>query len=116
MTCGELARRTGVSTGYVSQAERGLNDARPSAAWIRRVALAIGISADDLLELDDPELSAEGMHGSFADFVRTDGIPLPDVRMLAAIRFRGRQPTTVAGWRFLYEAVRRSVLAEPPGG
>ena len=32
-----------------------------------------------------------------------------DIQMLAAIRYRGEQPRTIADWRYLYESIQRTI-------
>jgi transcriptional regulator with XRE-family HTH domain len=108
LSCAGLARLSGVSTAYISQIERGINGERPSADFLARVARALGTSVDDLLGAD-PQPHQRALPPSLAAFAAEDDISIPDVRMLAGLHFRGQQPTTVAGWRFLFEAIKRSI-------
>ncbi|WP_306319128.1 MULTISPECIES: helix-turn-helix domain-containing protein [unclassified Streptomyces] len=53
MTVRELATRAGVSTGLVSQVERGLTD--PSLESLRRLSTALGMPLFDLFRQDEPD-------------------------------------------------------------
>lgn len=113
MTRPELAERMDVSSDIVCRIERGATDEPVTAELARRAALALRTTTDHLLGLEATEAHSDGMHGSFAEFVRTDAVPPTDARMLVAVRYKGRQPTTLAGWRFLYEAIKRAIELEP---
>jgi transcriptional regulator with XRE-family HTH domain len=108
LSCAALARLSGVSTAYISQIERGINGERPSAEFLARAARALGTSVDDLLGAD-PQPRQRDVPPSLAAFAAEDDIPGLDVEMLAGLHFRGQQPTSVAGWRFMFEAVKRSL-------
>jgi transcriptional regulator with XRE-family HTH domain len=53
---GELAKRTGMHPSDISKMERGRM--LPTAPRLRRLAAALGVSADYLLDLDTPEQAA----------------------------------------------------------
>ncbi|MGW6355726.1 helix-turn-helix domain-containing protein [Streptomyces sp. NPDC055092] len=53
MTVRDLASHAGVSTGLVSQVERGLTD--PSLETLRRLSSALGLPLFDLFRQDDPD-------------------------------------------------------------
>jgi len=38
-----------------------------------------------------------------------DDLTQADVQMLANIRYRGKQPQSVADWRFIFESIKRTV-------
>lgn len=56
MTVRDLASHAGVSTGLVSQVERGLTD--PSLETLRRLSSALGLPLFDLFRQDDPDDAA----------------------------------------------------------
>jgi transcriptional regulator with XRE-family HTH domain len=107
MSASELARRAGVSSGYLSKLEAG-TAARPSGEVLARLASALGTGIPDLLELADPG-PPPAVPDSLRRFAEREGLPTEDVRALAAIRFRGEQPKTPEAWGFLYEALKRAV-------
>lgn len=104
----DLARLSRVSKGYLSEIENN-PAARPSAATLFKIASALGTSVGELLgrkgegdsdrgELDIPE--------ALREFAEEAKLPDAEVRMLAGIRYRGRSPTTVDDWRYIYESIR----------
>ena len=51
LTQPQLAREVGVSNGMISVWENNINE--PKASYIKRLALALDVSADDLLGLHE---------------------------------------------------------------
>ena len=102
-----LARASKVSKGYLSQIE---NDAapRPSGDTLFKMANALGTTVADLLGREI-EPTAREISPVLMDFAREANLPEADVMMLAAIRYRGEQPHTIADWRYLYESIRRTI-------
>ncbi len=110
MSAVALARRAGVSKGYLSELESG-RAARPSGDVLYRLATALGTTVADLLGQEIRPTSRD-IPEALREFAKETELPEEDVRMLAQIRFRGEQPTTKEDWRYLYESIRRSI----PGG
>jgi transcriptional regulator with XRE-family HTH domain len=106
-TAAELARRAGVSKAYLSRLEAG-KTVRPSAAILERLAAALGTTVADLREHDLPP-AERSVPEALRDFAAEAGLSAEDVAMLAGIRLRGRQPATAEDWRFVFEAIRRSL-------
>ena len=106
-TAAELARRAGVSRAYLSRLEAG-KTVRPSAAILERLAGALGTTVADLREQDLPP-AERGVSEALRAFAAEAGLSAEDVAMLAGIRLRGRQPATAEDWRFVFEAIRRSL-------
>ena len=102
-----LARASKVSKGYLSQIE---NDAapRPSGDTLFKMATALGTTVADLLGREVESTTRE-MSPSLVEFARVAQLPDADVQMLAGIRYRGEQPTSVADWSYLYESIRRTI-------
>ncbi|MCW5851178.1 MAG: helix-turn-helix domain-containing protein [Anaerolineae bacterium] len=102
-----LARASKVSKGYLSQIE---NDAapRPSGDTLFKMANALGTTVADLLGREI-EPTAREISPVLMDFAREANLPEADIQMLAAIRYRGEQPHTMADWRYLYESIRRTI-------
>ena len=102
-----LARASKVSKGYLSQIE---NDAapRPSGDTLFKMANALGTTVADLLGREI-EPTAREISPVLMEFAREANLPEADVMMLAAIRYRGEQPHSVADWRYLYESIRRTI-------
>ena len=107
LSAAELARRAGISKGYLSQIEQD-DSIRPSGDVLYRLAEALGTTVADLLGRQARPM-ARGVSPSLRAFAEEANLPEPDIRMLAQIRFRGEQPQSKEDWRFLYEAIQRSI-------
>lgn len=107
ISAAELARRAGISKGYLSEIESGRID-RPSAEVLYELATALGTTIADLLQKEVRPASQQ-IPPSLRSFADKANIPEEDVRMLAQIRFRGEQPTTEEDWAFLYGSIKRSI-------
>jgi transcriptional regulator with XRE-family HTH domain len=107
-TAAELAQRAGISKGYVSEIESG-HAQRPSAAVLYKMATVLGTTVADLLEQESTPVAAT-VPEALKQFAADAGLPEGDVRMLAQIKFRGKQPRNAEDWRYLYESIRRSVV------
>lgn len=109
ITGAELARRAGISKGYLSEIENG-QASRPSADVLHRIATALETTVADLLGRRAPARAApRQIPASLREFAADADLTDDDLRMLAGIKFRGQQPASAEDWRFLYEAIRRSV-------
>lgn len=108
ITAAELARRAGISKGYLSEIETG-EAPRPSADVLYRVATALGTTMADLLGKRAQLPTSRSIPASLEEFAKEANIPTEDVEMLAKIRFRGEQPKSPEDWRFLYDAIKRSI-------
>jgi transcriptional regulator with XRE-family HTH domain len=104
----ELARRAGIARSHISRIESGERP-RPSADVLHRLAEALETSVADLLE-QPAAVSVTELPASLRRLAEREQLPAEDVAMLAAIRYRGEQPRSVAGWAFVLEAVRLAIL------
>jgi transcriptional regulator with XRE-family HTH domain len=107
-----LADLAKVSRGYLSQIESGDID-NPSAAVLFRIAKNLGTSVAYLLgEAPEPgaqEQEDEPLDPTLLQFVRSANLPEEDIKMLAGIKRRGPRPLTEDDWRFMYEAIKRTI-------
>lgn len=111
LSLSEVARRSGVSKGYLSQLERSAA-IRPSADTLFAVSRTLGASAIELYEGPDFTPMAgqsSEIPDSLQQFSDEANLPPADISMLAQIHYRGAQPQDKEDWRFLYESIRRSV-------
>ena len=108
ISAAELARRAGVSKGYLSEIETG-QAPRPSGDVLYRLATALGTTMADLLGREVRAPATRPITESLRQFADEALLPAGDVEMLAQIRFRGEQPRTPEDWRFLYESIKRSI-------
>ncbi|MCW3096516.1 MAG: transcriptional regulator, family [Chthonomonadaceae bacterium] len=107
-----LADLAKVSRGYLSQIESG-DVENPSAAVLFRIAKNLGTSVAKLLgEVQEP--GTEGQENEPLDpillqFAREEALTEDDIRMLSGIKRRGQRPQNVNDWRFIYEAIKRTI-------
>ncbi|NJM45599.1 MAG: helix-turn-helix transcriptional regulator [Alkalinema sp. RU_4_3] len=92
----ELADRVGISRNYLSQIERGESN---NLSWNVRYKLS------SVLGLGEVEPQDE-LPAGLAEFAASAGLPPDDVKMLAALRYRGNQPKTADKWQLLYNVIQ----------
>jgi transcriptional regulator with XRE-family HTH domain len=114
LSIAELARRSKVSKGYLSQLENNVYGVRPSADALYKIAFALGTTVSELLEKqvgkDDDELTE--IPDELRAFALAEQLTDEEIKMLARIEYRGRRPQTADDWKFLYESIKRSVRSE----
>lgn len=110
ISASELAKRAGISKGYLSSLENG-DATRPSGTILFQLAQQLGTTIADLLEQEvRPTITV--ISEPLRDFAVQAQLPDEDVRMLSQVRFRGAQPKSVEDWRYLYESIKRSISTE----
>ena len=110
LSLSELARQAGISKAYLSQIEAG-KTTRPSGEALLRIASVLGSSVAALLgaQTVDYRKSEVMVSQSLRRFAKKEKLSREDTLMLARIRYQGKQPQTTEDWKFLYEAIKRSV-------
>lgn len=106
MALTELARRAQLSRSYLHALESGgsADGPTPTASVLYRIAQQLGVSIADLVEREPRQLADiddASIPGGLLEAARELGLTKADVRQLAAIRFRGRQPQSVERWKLL---------------
>lgn len=106
----EVATRAGISKAYLSQLEHGASTT-PSHHVLRRLATALGTSIADLTGTSETwqPSEADKLPASLRAFARSAKIPEADVKMLAGIHYRGKQPGEPDDWAHIYETIKRTV-------
>lgn len=94
----EAAERSGLSRAYINALERGRGK-RPGADAVRRLEDVFG----PLRTPDDRDLAAAP--AGLRALARERHLPEAEVRVLAGLRIRGRQPSSKERWRFIYDAL-----------
>lgn len=116
LTLSQLARLAKVSKGYLSQLENSPESPRPSADVLYRIAFALETTTGDLLERGpaNPAEQPLSFPPGLLEFAAAENISQEDIAMLAQIKYRGRQPTTLKpeDWRFLYESIQRIIRTD----
>ncbi|HJN14331.1 MAG TPA: helix-turn-helix transcriptional regulator [Armatimonadota bacterium] len=109
LTQSGLASQAGISKAYLSQIEGGKIQG-PSAKTLHAVAVVLGTTVARLLgNGGGQEHVSVVVTDSLRAFARDEKLDEEEVRMLAGIRYRGRQPQTEDDWRYLYESIKRSL-------
>lgn len=97
----ELAERTGISRNYVSLIERG-EATNISMKVINLLAETLETTSSELIGATKRVMISP----SLADFGRNQELPYSSIEKLAMIPRRGKEPTTIAEWLQLYEAIK----------
>jgi transcriptional regulator with XRE-family HTH domain len=95
----QLATKINISRNYLSEIERG---EAANLSWDIRTKLcvALGISIDD---------SVLVLPSSLVDFANAEKLPDEDIKMLARLEYRGKQPDTPKKWKILYGVIKMTV-------
>ena len=105
MALAELARKSGISRGYLYLLEKG--ESNPTEEKLAAIADALGVLMSELtgeiesyddLPIDIPE--------TLREFAEQRGLSNVDVLMLSRINYRGRRPNSVADWQALYFVIK----------
>lgn len=98
-----LADKIGISRNYLSEIERGQ---ATNLSWQvrQRLVSTLGLTLESEGTLESADIPA-----SLAQFAATVNLPPDDVLMLARLKYRGQQPTTVEKWELLYNVIKMTV-------
>ncbi len=109
LSLAELARRADISKGYLHSIESGETQS-PSAEVLFKVAHELETTIADLLGETEIRSVIDGdIPENLLQLAQEDDLTQADVQMLANIRYRGKQPQSVADWRFIFESIKRTV-------
>jgi transcriptional regulator with XRE-family HTH domain len=108
-----VAEKAGISKTYLWELEKDTaGEKKPSADVLLRIAAALSVTIADLLDLPTVQVKQRKVElpRALRDFrERMVALHTPlsddDVRDLALMRFRGRQPETADDWHQLYLAL-----------
>jgi transcriptional regulator with XRE-family HTH domain len=106
----EVATRAKISKTYLWDLEKDIaGEKKPSADVLLRIATALSVTIADLLDLPTVRVQEQQIEipSSLREFrTRMTKLNTPlndrDLRDLAAMKFRGRQPQTADEWHQLY--------------
>jgi transcriptional regulator with XRE-family HTH domain len=125
---GGLAEAASLSKSYLAKLERG-DVENPGLQTLQAIAAALGATLADFLmapsgDAPPPASSRSevaeyerllanlppGLKGFIEEKERAgERVPADAIRSMASIQFRGKRPESVADWRFLYDAINRSL-------
>jgi len=105
---GELARKVNISRNYLSQIERG---EATNLSWqlVERLTTMLGLKEERSKEA---QLDRVRLPAGLAEFAQTANLPDDDIKMLARLQYRGRQPSTQKEWSILYNVIK-AAIGEP---
>jgi transcriptional regulator with XRE-family HTH domain len=104
----ELARRAGLSKGYLHAIETG-DTQNPSAEILFRIANELKTTIADLLGEESVEPDTAEISESLREFAHQENLTEADVTMLARIQYRGKRPNNVDDWRYIFESIKRTL-------
>ncbi len=104
----ELARRAGLSKGYLHAIETG-DTQNPSAEILFRIANELKTTIADLLGEEPVEPDIAEISDSLRKFAKLENLTDDDVAMLARIEYRGKRPNNVDDWRYIFESIKRTL-------
>lgn len=110
LTLTQLARRSKVSKAYLSQLENE-RFSNPSTEVVIKLCGALGISVDSVIGLENAPIRIVpnfNVPSHLRALAQEDHLNDEDITMLASISYRGKQPSSVAGWRTVLKAIRQS--------
>lgn len=99
---GVLARKVDISRNYLSQIERG---EATNLSWqlVERLTTILGLKEE---HIEETPLDRASLPTGLAEFARTANLPDDDIRMLARLQYRGRQPTNAKDWAYIYNVIK----------
>lgn len=105
---GELAGKVDISRNYLSQIERG---EATNLSWqlVERLTTILGLKEE---RTEEALLERAALPAGLSEFAQTANLPEDDIRMLARLQYRGRQPTSPTEWRVLYNVIK-ATIGEP---
>jgi transcriptional regulator with XRE-family HTH domain len=112
MSLTDLATTAGVSKSHLSAIENGVG-ARPGAAILHKIAVALGVTLADLIGQEVRPQTPAQIPASLLEFAKARNLPQADIDMLASIAFRGERPRTPERWAYIYTAIKTSASLDP---
>lgn len=105
---GKLAGKVDISRNYLSQIERG---EATNLSWqlVERLTTILGLKEE---RTEEAPLDRAALPAGLSEFAQTANLPEDDIRMLARLQYRGRQPTSPTEWRILYNVIK-AAIGEP---
>lgn len=133
LSLGALAEAAGgMAKSYLAKLERGEVE-NPGLKTLSAIARALDVTVADLLQPVEPPRGTKGtalladrdnyeqivanLPSGLSEFLAEmseagSSVPPATVRALAMAEFRGRRPERPSDWRFLYDALERSISSK----
>jgi len=105
----ELELNSNVPKAYLSDLENG-RGGKPNIQYLYQIANSLETTIDALIrgsaaELRSPD-AAEVLPPGLKEFAADAGLTDAEVRMLAALNFRGNRPRDKESWRAIYDVIK----------
>jgi len=102
-----------VSVAYLSKIEKG--DANPTVGLLGKLADALGVPVDDLLEPSTAPQAERPLPPSLQRFIESTRGKYPELdqgdwqKVLADVRFRGKYPETDKDWLAIFVSMKNAM-------
>jgi len=116
LTLTQLSRYSKVSKAYLSQLENE-QFSNPSSEVVIKLCSTLGVSVDGMLGLETMPvtiLSCSEVPLHLRALAHEEHLNDDDITMLSNISYKGRQPTSMDGWRTVLKAIRQSTEDTKP--
>lgn len=107
-TITKLAEEADMSKAYLSQLEKDPNK-KVSADILFKLSEALNTTMGVLMGKEVPVAGTPEITKQLKEFALEYELPQEEVEMLAAIKYRGRQPETIKDWEYIYNTIRTAV-------
>jgi transcriptional regulator with XRE-family HTH domain len=108
-----LAKRADVSVAYLSKLER--NESSPTVGLLTRLAEALSVSVEDLVDSTPPAEEAAALPASLVEFITKFQGEIPELsdpewqRTLGQVRLRGKYPENDMEWMAIFLSMRSAL-------
>lgn len=108
-----LAKRADVSVAYLSKLER--NESSPTVGLLTRLAEALSVSVEDLVDSTPPAEEAAALPTSLVEFISKFQGEIPELsdpewqRTLGQVRLRGKYPENDMEWMAIFLSIRSAL-------
>lgn len=110
-TLTKLSEVANVSKAYLSQLEKEPNK-KVSADILFKLAEALDTTMGVLMGNEVPIATNANIPDKLKEFAEENGLSEEDTEMLAAIKYRGRQPTSKKDWEFIYNTIKTATRGD----
>lgn len=111
ITLTKLSKISKVSKAYISQLENE-DFSNPSSEVVIKLSNALDISVEQILGLENFRPKFENyaeVSPHLRNLAKEECLCNDDIEMLSKISYKGKQPTSIEGWRTVLKAIQESV-------
>ena len=114
LTLSQLSKKSKISKAYLSQLENE-QFSNPSTEVIVKLCSALGVSFESIIgskDISPNVFSGNAIPIHLRAIAQEENLNEQDLSMLSNIHFRGKQPNSPDGWRYVIDAIKRSIEDE----